>query len=706
MNSQTSKTHIDSVSTTTQGTPFKPRSTFCPVTANATLSTFTKKVDFEVDKMYQQRKNRPKYYNLTKQERGALEQMMKNDDLIIKRADKGGAVVVWGKDKYIKEVNRQLNDPVYYEVLKHNPTEVLKMELKTILTEAKENDWISDGECKFLFKEHPKLASFYLLPKIHKNLENPPGRPVISGIDSLTEPVSKYIDYFIKPILPQLPAYIQDTTAVLKKIQELGNIGQDTLLVTMDVESLYTSIVHEEGLAALEFFLQDHLQTESPPAHFLLKLTKWTLHNNIFIFQDRLFKQAKGCAMGACYSPSYAGLYMGKWENDFVFNSTKNSYLNKIIYYGRYIDDVLLLWDGSEAELVSFHTYLNGINKNIKLSLEYDKQRISFLDLEIYKDNEGLLHSTIYRKPTSRNTILHAKSFHPRHLKDNIPYGQFQRLKRICDETDSFEVKANEMENRFIQRGYKKKTIQCAKHRAKNLDRQSLLTSGNSRQSSGRIFFSTRFSTEANHIKNIIRKNWNLLQCDTSLNNVFQEPPVFSFKRAPTLNDKLVHSYLPPSSGNTWLSKKPQGSFKCGHCNHCPTIVKSKTFEDAHGHRTHDIRHFINCKTTFVIYKLECPLCNVFYIGRTKRRLQDRVSEHKYAIRTKNENYPMARHFKDQHNSDPAILRAIGIDHIPQTMRGGDRLKQLNQRESYWIFKLKATQYPGLNDEMEYCHFL
>ena len=66
----------------------------------------------------------------------------------------------------------------------------------------------------------------------------------------------------------------------------------------------------------------------------------------------------------------------------------------------------------------------------------------------------------------------------------------------------------------------------------------------------------------------------------------------------------------------------------------------------------------------------------------------------------------MARHFKDHHNSDPSILRAIGIDHIPQTIRGGNRLKQLNQRETYWIFKLKAVTYPGLNEDTEYCHFL
>ncbi len=32
--------------------------------------------------------------------------------------------------------------------------------------------------------------------------------------------------------------------------------------------------------------------------------------------------------MDACYSPSYAGLYLGKWEEDYVFNGERNGSLS------------------------------------------------------------------------------------------------------------------------------------------------------------------------------------------------------------------------------------------------------------------------------------------------------------------------------------------------------------------------------------------
>lgn len=71
--------------------------------------------------------------------------------------------------------------------------------------------------------------------------ENPPGRPIISGNESITEPASQFVDFFIKPIVSELPSFIQDTTHVLNKIKDIQNIGS-ALLVTMDVEALYTTI--------------------------------------------------------------------------------------------------------------------------------------------------------------------------------------------------------------------------------------------------------------------------------------------------------------------------------------------------------------------------------------------------------------------------------------------------------------------------------
>lgn len=94
-----------------------------------------------------------------------------------------------------------------------------------------------------------------MVPKIQKDLVNPIRRPIISGNGSIAEPISKYIDFFIKPFVMELPSYIQDTTQVLKKIQTINNIG-DCFMVIMDVESIYSNIVHDEGLESLRYYLK------------------------------------------------------------------------------------------------------------------------------------------------------------------------------------------------------------------------------------------------------------------------------------------------------------------------------------------------------------------------------------------------------------------------------------------------------------------
>lgn len=89
-----------------------------------------------------------------------------------------------------------------------------------------------------------------------------------------------------------------------------------------------------------------------------------------------------------------------------------------------------------------------------------------------------------------------------------------------------------------------------------------------------------------------------------------------------------------------------------------------------------------------------------------KGRLQDRLAEHKCAIRVGNEDYPMARHYKSLHHGNPASLQAMGIDHVLASIRKRDCLKQLNQRESFGIYKLQATKYHGLNEDMDFSPFL
>ena len=115
--------------------------------------------------------------NLSPSERTAFKSLRKRDDVIIKPADKGGAVVVWRRDLYIAEAQRQLQNPSHYKLLNQSP---LQADLRKVKQTV--NQLISDGQlpisARLLIQQNPRQALLYFLPKIHK--ANNPGRPIVS----------------------------------------------------------------------------------------------------------------------------------------------------------------------------------------------------------------------------------------------------------------------------------------------------------------------------------------------------------------------------------------------------------------------------------------------------------------------------------------------------------------------------------------------
>ena len=98
-----------------------------------------------------------------------------------------------------------------------------------------------------------------------------------------------------------------------------------------------------------------------------------------------------------------------------------------------------MIWTDTEEELSKFINELNQKRKTIKFDFKYSKTKMKFLDVLVFKDNNKL-QTTLYKKPTDRESYLHANSEHPRSLKENIPYSQEICVKRIYSANSKFET--------------------------------------------------------------------------------------------------------------------------------------------------------------------------------------------------------------------------------------------------------------------------
>ena len=124
--------------------------------------------------------------------RRALRALTNDTNIIIKKADKGSCVVVWDRNDYIAEAEKQLSDENIYQDInfKDKTLQELADYSNKLLKSLKMKGSITEKELKYFtveLKKTTNLCKLYLLPKIHMRLENVPGRPVISNCGTPTE---------------------------------------------------------------------------------------------------------------------------------------------------------------------------------------------------------------------------------------------------------------------------------------------------------------------------------------------------------------------------------------------------------------------------------------------------------------------------------------------------------------------------------------
>ena len=297
---------------------------------------------------------------------------MAKSEVVIKPADKRSATIVWSFGNYVAEANRQLKNTTHYRPLEKDPTTKYTKEINLLLTQMSDRKSITEDIWKYHSSTQTKPARFYLLP-----IKDPqtwkPWQTDHCLMRSPTERISKFVDYHLCPLVRTIPSYIKDTTDFLMKVQSLTNLPSNTLLVTLDVSSLYTNIPHEEGIAACTEALNTR-ETQSPPTADLAELISQILNKNALIFGEQHYLQIHGTAMGTRMAPSYANLFMAQLERKLLDNASM-----KPLIWWRYIDDIFATWCQGEANLEVFIADLNQAHPTIKFMAEWSSSSIPSL---------------------------------------------------------------------------------------------------------------------------------------------------------------------------------------------------------------------------------------------------------------------------------------------------------------------------------------
>ena len=530
----------------------------------------------------------------------------------------------------------------------------------------KESDYIQN----FTYR----TSNFYGQPKIHKStsittaikeqnadyikLPPPPDlkfRPIVAGPASPTHRLSNFVDIILKPLCKHVPSYIRDDFDFLD-----SPLTEDTILVSFDVISLYTSIPHELGLKAIEHFLDNFPTTLQRPfsKEFILKAISIVLKENTFKFDGKNYKQVQGTAMGTKMAPTYATLVMGFLEKQLYQRieekygeATKTEFIKN---FKRFLDDCFIFWQKSRAEVEILFNMLNNINPKIQFTMAFSFEKLPFLDILICKENTEI-HTDIYYKGTDSHQYLDfSVSCHPRHVKQNIPYALARRICTIVTKDDIRNIRLGELETFLTNQNYPKKLINNGIEKAKKLTIEELRNPKKKSDNNNKTLPLVITHNPNNpQIVNMVRQSMNFLRHSKKMESTLKNTELIVSRRQPkNLKQILTKAEFSNSAIKRKVTKCNEPRW--GTCN----IIVTGDSLILKGNKTWTIHSPMSCLSRDVIYIIICSKCQDYYIGQTQN-LRNRVTLHKEQI--KHEQYrhlPVSKHL---HRCNNGMFRIMPI---------------------------------------------
>ncbi|CAD5126632.1 DgyrCDS14716 [Dimorphilus gyrociliatus] len=507
----------------------------------------------------------------------SVETVCNKDDIIIKPADKGNNIVILNKRDYLIEANRQLSDNNTYKKVSFPISKSRHSEIISILSNLNKEDFLTNRMMK-------KLS-----PKLEATDRMPPGRPVVCYRGSDLHPLSCWISADTSP----LSIY--------------------TIIQTADVDALYPSIDPDWGLQCIAKQLYNWPK-DNRPDEAILKLLQICLKSNDFVFEGERYLQIKGTAMGVSFSPAYANIVLGVWEEDVY-----TIYKEHLLVYRRYIDDILIVWRkessdtvGEDDRLREFWNYLNNRNEGISLTRSEAGNTTIFLDLEIQLN--PLVFKTHF-KPTDSRRLLNPKSAHPKHTIKGILFAQALRYLRNCSKIDTAKGQLNDLRNLNKDLGYTK--------------------------------------------------------------SMFKEAWLKATKRIEI--ERQEFEGMKPCNGR--------------RCLVCLKVRKTNTWQSTGSNQWFRVKGDFDCTSSWIIYIIQCTLCEIQYVGLTTRTLRDRINNHKGDVRN-GSNKLVSDHFR-KHGIDQMTYWVC--DSIPE--EDPNREKTLQTLEARYIKEANTVTPYGLNED-------
>lgn len=445
-----------------------------------------------------------------------LREFAAREDIIIQNADKGLGLTVMPREWYDKQGAKIVNT--------YNKVTLPQAQAQLARAHAQYQrycrQYIENTEqerkipmlIKYLtqypLSSKTQFPLLYLMPKLHKNPVSV--RPIVADHSSVFTPAAKVVGDYFAHMYTNSETIISDTKKFILELEEL-KIPPNAIFATADITNLYGEIPLD-SLKQLLLRSSRKTNTNIHEHNLMCHIAVQALDNNYLEFNNEIYHQDKGVAMGSALGPTMANVYL---------NAKVDAALREheaVHFTRRFLDDVFFVLDGN-TNIPQFQQDLDNIDReNMKFTLEHDKNSVSFLDLVIYKHEDGLRVRN-YVKPTNKFLYIPYKSFHTEAVKRGFIITELTRLVKNNSTFEDFTTAAKSFAEHLKARGYPAQFIMNAARRVDYGERDTILRVNKNNKADGekRFFYvshldhCTRSKRLQMTIRNLAEKYFNKL---------------------------------------------------------------------------------------------------------------------------------------------------------------------------------------------------
>ena len=156
---------------------------------------------------------------------------------------------------------------------------------------------------------------------------------------------------------------------------------------------------------------------------------------------------------------------------------------------------------------------------------------------------QGILDIRTHFKPTETFQYTHFPSCNPHGVRKGLIKGEALRLLRTNSSAKSFYENIYNFKKRLRARGYPHNLIEKITSEVKFTERKSALQKSNEVRKKI-LPFVTTYHPALQNLKNILMSQWHWIQDQLLPREIYNEPPIISYKREKSLADILVGAKL------------------------------------------------------------------------------------------------------------------------------------------------------------------